>query len=147
MERPENPEIDRILTPSAPSPAGHYSQATAWSDLLFVSGQLPVRPDGGDTVDRPFDEQAAQALANLQEILIAAGSGFDRVLKVTAYIVGVDHWPAFNRMYAELFGDARPARSVVPVPALHHGYLVEIDAIALAGGAVATRKGNDHGAV
>lgn len=48
---------------------------------------------------------------------------------LTAYIVGVVNWPAFNKVYAELMGDARPARTVVPVPELHHGYLVEVDAI------------------
>jgi len=51
------------------------------------------------------------------------------VLKVTAYLVGVENWPEFNRIYAEIFGASRPARSVVPVPGLHHGYLIEIEAI------------------
>ena len=60
----------------------------------------------------------------------AGGSGPERVLKVNVYIVGIEHWPAFNRVYAELFGDAKPARAVVPVPELHFGYLVEVDAIA-----------------
>jgi len=50
---------------------------------------------------------------------------------MTAYIVGVENWPAFNRIYAEVFGDAKPARTVVPVPELHHGYLVEVEAIAV----------------
>ena len=73
------------------------------------------------------------ALGNVLAILKEAGSGPDRVLKVTAFIVGVDNWPAFNRIYAELFGEARPARSVVPVPSLHHGCLIEIEAIAARG--------------
>ena len=53
------------------------------------------------------------------------------MLRVTAYSVGVENWPAFNRIYAEVFGDAKPARTVVPVPELHHGYLVEVEAIAV----------------
>ena len=122
--------IETIATDAAPPPGGHYAQATASGDLLFVAGQLPVRPDGTHTTDLPFEEQARQALANLLAIVRAGGSGPERVLKVNVYIAGIEHWPAFNRVYAELFGDARPARAVVPVPELHFGYLVEVDAIA-----------------
>jgi enamine deaminase RidA (YjgF/YER057c/UK114 family) len=92
-----------------------------------------VRPDGSHTADLPFEAQARQALANLLAIVKVAGSGPERVLKVTAYIVGVEHWPAFNRLFAEAFGAARPARAVVPVPCLHHGYLIEIEAVAARG--------------
>ncbi len=53
---------------------------------------------------------------------------------MTAYVVGVAHWPEFNRLYAEVMGEAKPARTVVPVPELHHGYLVEVEAIAVRGG-------------
>ncbi|WP_395614388.1 RidA family protein [Allosphingosinicella sp.] len=122
--------IETIVTGAAPPPGGHYAQATASGDLLFVAGQLPVRPDGTHTADLPFEDQARQALANLLAIVRAGGSAPERVLKVNVYIVGIEHWPAFNRVYAELFGDARPARAVVPVPELHFGYLVEVDAIA-----------------
>ena len=122
--------IHTIVTDAAPAPGGHYAQATASGDLLFVAGQLPVRPDGSHTADLPFEDQARQALANLIAIVRAGGSAPERVLKVNVYIVGIDHWPAFNRVYAELFGSARPARAVVPVPELHFGYLVEVDAIA-----------------
>lgn len=123
-------DIESIATDGAPAPGGHYAQATAFGGLLFVAGQLPVRPDGGDQADAPFEAQARQALANLLAIVRAGGSAPERVLKVNVYIVGIEHWPAFNRVYAEAFGDARPARAVVPVPKLHHGYLVEVDAIA-----------------
>lgn len=122
--------IERITAASLPAPAGHYSQATAWRDLVFVSGQLGRRPDGTDTVDQPFEVQAAQAISNMLAILQEAGCGPQQILRVTAYIVGVERWPAFNGIYAELLGDAKPARTVVPVPELHHGYLIEIDAIA-----------------
>jgi 2-iminobutanoate/2-iminopropanoate deaminase len=122
--------IERIVTDAAPAPGGHYAQATATGELLFVAGQLPVRPDGTHLSDAPFEEQARQALANLLAIVRAGGSAPERILKVNVYIVGIEHWPAFNRVYAEMFGDARPARAVVPVPELHFGYLVEVDAIA-----------------
>jgi reactive intermediate/imine deaminase len=122
-----------ILTERAPIPAGHYAQARVHAGVAYLSGQLPIRPDGAHDPAASFEDQARQALANLFAVLEAAGGSPDRVLKVTAYIVGVEHWPRFNAVYAEAFGDARPARSVVPVPELHHGYLVEIDAVAAVG--------------
>src|ERR1700704_1576299 len=125
--------VERIVTDAAPKPAGHYSQACAYGGLVFVSGQLPVSLEGKALADRSFEDQVRQALANLLSIVKTAGSGPDRVLKVTAFIVGVENWPAFNTVYAEIFSTARPARSVVPVPALHHGCLIELEAIAARG--------------
>jgi 2-iminobutanoate/2-iminopropanoate deaminase len=125
--------IDRITTPNAPKPAGHYSQACGYGDLIFVSGQLPVSLEGKARADLNFEEQVRLALGNMLAIAKAAGSGPDRVLKVTAFIVGAENWPVFNRVYAELFGESRPARSVVPVGSLHHGCLVEVEAIAARG--------------
>ena len=122
--------IDRIATEAAPKPAGHYSQACAFKDLVFVSGQLPVSLEGKARADLSFQDQVRLALSNLLSILKDSGSGADQVLKVTAFIVGVEHWPQFNAVYAEVFGASRPARSVVPVPSLHHGCLIEIEAIA-----------------
>lgn len=123
--------LETILSPEVPVPAGHYSQAVAYKDLVFVSGQLAPRRDGSHTADQPFAVQARQALANLLAILAAAGCGPQDVVKVTAYLVGGGNWPEFNRIYAEAFGAHRPARSVVPVPELHYGYLIEIEAIAV----------------
>ena len=126
-------QVEQIHTDAAPKPAGHYSQGCAYRDLVFVSGQLPVSLEGKALADKSFEVQVRHALANLLSIVKAAGSGPDHVLKVTAFIVGVEHWPAFNAIYAEVFGAARPARSVVPVPALHHGCLIELEAIAARG--------------
>ena len=61
---------------------------------------------------------------------VAAGCGKEDLIKVTFYLVGVENWPRFNEIYAEVMGPAKPARAVVPVPELHYGYLVEIEAIA-----------------
>lgn len=113
------------------APGGHYSHGVSYGDLLFVSGQLGIRQDGSHTADDIFEVQARQALQNMLAVLDAAGSGPQDVLKVTVYIVDVANWPRLNKVYAEVMGDARPARAVVPVPALHYGYLVEIDAIAV----------------
>ena len=117
-------------TGTAP-PGGHYSHGMGYGELLFVSGQLGIRPDGSHTADCDFEVQARQALQNVLAVLEAAGSGPQDVLKVTAYVVDVANWPRLNKVYAEIMGEARPARTVVPVPALHYGYLIEIDAVAV----------------
>lgn len=124
-------QVTRILTERAPKPAGHYAQAVVAGGQVFVSGQLPIRPDGLPLDDDGFEAQARQAIQNMLEILRAAGSSPQHLVKVTAYIVGIANWPRFNAVYGAMLADACPARSVVPVPELHYGYLVEIDAIAV----------------
>lgn len=123
--------IGTVDTDRAPAPAGHYSQAKLAGGQVYISGQLPIRPDGAPLVDEGFDAQAAQALQNMLAILEAAGGAPSDLVRVTAYIVGVGNWPRFNAVYAALLPEARPARTVVPVPELHYGYLVEVDAIAV----------------
>ncbi|CAM3451399.1 reactive intermediate/imine deaminase [Pseudomonas floridensis] len=123
-------DIELIQTPHAAAPGGHYSQAVLHQGVLHVSGQLPVRADGSHSVNAPFEVQAAIALDNLMAILAAAGCHADDLLKVTVYVAGVRHWPAFDRIYSGYLGSHRPARAVVPVPELHHGYLIEIEALA-----------------
>ena len=117
---------------SAP-PGGHYSHAVTAGGLVFISGQLPVLPCGTHAPEADFAAQARQALANLFAALAAAGTSRQAIVKVTVYVTNITDWPAFNALYAQAMGDHRPARSVVPVPVLHHGYRIEIDAIALAG--------------
>lgn len=124
-------EIERLATADAPPPAGHYAQGTAWGGLVFVSGQLATLPDGTRLNDRPFAEQARVALANMLAIAAAGGAEPGDFLKVTVYIAGIEHWPEFNAVFAEAFGEARPARAVVPVPELHHGFLVEVEGVAV----------------
>ena len=122
--------VQCVATPAAPAPGGHYAQATVHGGLVHVSGQLPVVAGAPHDTAAPFEVQARRAIANLLAILTAAGSSPAGLLKVSAYIVGVEHWPAFNAVYAEMLGTAKPARSVITVPALHYGYLIEIDAVA-----------------
>ncbi len=124
-------DIGRIATADAPQPAGHYVQATAWQGLIFVSGQLATRPDGTRLTDAAFEDQARLALANMLAIARAGGAGPADFLKVTVYIVGIAHWASFNAIFAELFGEARPARAIVPVPELHHGLLIEVEGVAV----------------
>lgn len=121
--------IGVIETDNAAPAGGHYVQATTHNGLIYISGQLPIRPDRSHTFTESFDVQTRQALQNLTEILRAADSEPSQLLKVTVYLVDVQNWPLFNQIYAEMLGDAKPARSIVPVPNLHYGYAIEIDAI------------------
>jgi 2-iminobutanoate/2-iminopropanoate deaminase len=118
-----------ICTSDAPTPVGHYSQAIDVNGFVFVSGMLPTLSSPGG-VDDPFDAQARSALQHCERILSAAGCSLHDVVQCTAYIVGVAHWPLFNRVYSERFGSHKPARAVVPVPELHHGALVELQMVA-----------------
>lgn len=131
-------KIETLEPESLAKPGGHYSHAARYGDLIFTAGQLGIRPDGSHTVEAGFDAQVRQALANVLAALHAAGAEPPDVLKVTAYIVGAENWPRFNAIYAQVMGEVRPARTVVPVPELHYGYLVEIDAVAVRGSAGGT---------
>lgn len=125
-------DLRAVNVPALAPPGGHYSHATVGAGLVFVSGQLPVTPDGTRLSDAPFDAQARQTLANLAAALAAAGSAIDRLLQVRVYVDDIANWPAFDAIYAEWAGTARPARAVVPTGALHFGLKVEVEAIALA---------------
>src|SRR5258708_35199591 len=122
--------VERIITDAAPKPAGHYSQDDAFGDLVFVSGQLPVSLEGKAIADMSFEDQVRQALANLLSIVKAAGSGPDGVRKVTAFIVGVVNWPAFNAVYGEVFGGPDHACPAVTRPGRHPGRLPALAAVA-----------------
>ena len=122
--------METVSTDAAPTPAGHYAQAVVHAGLVYVSGQLPTVPETGEKLTGPIEEQTRRALSNLKAILEAAGSGIDRVLKVTVYVSDMALWPGVDAAYADFFGDHRPARAVVPTRDLHHGVQVEVEAIA-----------------
>lgn len=119
-----------IETPNAPSPAGHYSQAVEFNDLIFVSGQLPVNPETNEKVSGTIDDQAHQALKNVKAILEAAGSNLQNVIKVTVYISDIALWDKVNKIYATYFGDHKPARAIVPTRELHNDFKIEIEVVA-----------------
>jgi len=119
-----------ISTPNAPTPAGHYSQAMVHDGLVFVSGQLPIDPATGEVVAGSIEEQTRRTLANVAAVLEAAGSSLEQVLKATVYVSDITLWGAVNGVYAEVFGEHRPARAVVPTRDLHHGAKIEIEAVA-----------------
>ena len=118
--------------PAGAAPAkGPYSPAMRAGQLLFVSGQIAVRPDGAPMADADLELQTRQCLANLRSVLEAGGATLADVAKVTVYMSEPDGWPTVNRVYAEAFGDHRPARAIVPVAAFPGGFKVEIDAVAV----------------
>ncbi|MBX3274499.1 MAG: Rid family detoxifying hydrolase [Sandaracinaceae bacterium] len=119
-----------VETPDAPRPAGHYAQAIAHGGMVYVAGQLPIDPADPGAPHGDVEAQTERALRNVQAILRAAGSDLDRLLSVTVYVTDIALWPRVNAAYARVLGAHRPARAVVPVPTLHHGYLVEIQAVA-----------------
>jgi len=122
--------IKLINTPNAPQPAGHYSQAVVHDGLVFVAGQLSIDPATGQHLLGSIEEQTDQTLKNVGAILEASDSDFSHVLKMTIYVTDIQYWSAVNAIYAKFLGDHRPARAVIPTRDLHHGFLIEIDAIA-----------------
>lgn len=123
-------EIKKIETPNAPAPAGHYSQAIVHNGLVYVAGQVAIDPKTGEKRLESIEAQTEQALNNVREILRAAGSDLDRVLKMTVYITDISLWGQVNAVYARVMGDHRPARAVIPVRDLHYGFQIEIECIA-----------------
>ena len=120
--------MEFIASDELPAPAGHYSQAVAAGSLVFLSGILPAQDSVAPGAS--FEAQCASVFEQCEKVLRAAGCGFQDVVQCTAYIVGVENWPAFNGVYAGVFGTHKPARAVVPVPGLHYGFLVEVQLIA-----------------
>lgn len=122
--------MKNVLTPHAPPPAGHYSQAIVHNNLVYVSGQLPIDPRTDEKVVGSIEEQTEQALRNLEAILQASGSSIKSVLKTTVYVSDITLWSRVNQVYAQFFGEHKPARAVVPTRELHFGFQVEIEAVA-----------------
>ena len=110
-------------------PGGHYSHVAVANGFVFVSGQLPINPQGDKLNDAPFDVQAEQVLANVKAALESVGSSVAQLVQVRVYVVDVENWASFNQIYARWAGDAKPARAVVPVPQLHYGFKVEVEAM------------------
>ena len=118
---------------SAPFQGAPYSQAIRANGLVFVSGQLALRPDHAEIVGEGIAEQTEQVFANLRAILEEAGSGLDRLVKTTVYLTDLGDFAGMKEVYARQVGDTPPARATIEVSALPSGAKVEIEAIALAG--------------
>ena len=122
--------IQSISTEKASQPGGHYAQATVFKDLIFVSGQLPITPDG-KKITGDISSQTRQVLDNVKAILEEADSGLEGVLKSTVYVSDISLWGTVNDIYAAYFKDHKPARAVVPTRDLHYGFLIEMEVIAV----------------
>ena len=121
--------VVRTETAPAPFQGAPYNQAIIAGELVFVAGQLGLRP--GDTaVEGDITAQTEQALANVQAILEAAGSSLDRLVKTSVFLIDLDDFQAMNSVYAARVGDRPPARSTFQVARLPSGALVEIEAVA-----------------
>ena len=121
---------EQISTTGAPAAAGPYSQAIRAGDLVFVAGQLGLDPATGEFVAEDAAGQAERVLANLAAILEAAGSGLDRLVKTTVFLVDIGDWASVNVVYERLVPKPFPARSAFAVRELPKGARVEIEAVA-----------------
>lgn len=124
-------EKEVVCTDRAPAAIGPYSQAIKAGGFVFVSGQIPIDPATGKVVEGDIKVQTRQVLNNLREVLAAAGTSLERVVKATVFITDMNDFPGLNEVYAEFFARSAPARSCVAVSHLPKDVLVEIETIAL----------------
>jgi len=125
---------ETTYTPNAPAPVGPYSQAVKVNGFVYTAGQLGIDPETGELAGSDIGSQTAQALANVREILAAAGCGIDDIVKVTLYVTHLRLFHEVNAVYGAFFADegvtSPPARAIAEVSALPLGAQIEIDAIA-----------------
>ena len=119
-----------VSTEQAPKALGPYSQAIKAGGFVWCSGQIPIDPAVNAVVATTIEDQTRQAITNLRNVLEAAGSGLDKVVKTTVFISDMNDFAALNVVYSELFGDTKPARSCVQVARLPKDVKLEIEAVA-----------------
>lgn len=120
-----------VHTDKAPKAIGPYSQAIRTDTMIYTAGQIGLDPLTGELVAATVEEQTRQVLTNLRNVLEAAGSSLEHVVKTTVFLKDMNDFSKMNPIYAEFFGENRPARSTVAVAGLPKGGLVEIEAVAL----------------
>ncbi|MFM8593550.1 MAG: RidA family protein [Chloroflexota bacterium] len=120
-----------VSTTGAPAAIGPYSQAVIANGFLFTAGQIPLDPATMDLVPGGIVEQSERVMENLKAVLAAAGTGFDKVVKSTCFLVDLGDFAAFNEVYAKYFGENPPGRSTVQVAKLPKGSLVEVEVVAV----------------
>ena len=121
--------MKKIYTENAPAAIGPYSQAIVHGDLVFTSGQIPINPETGNVDVEGIVAQTEQVMKNLDAVLTAAGSSFEKAIKTTCFLSDMADFAAFNEVYAKYFTE-KPARSCVAVKTLPKGVLVEVEVIA-----------------
>jgi 2-iminobutanoate/2-iminopropanoate deaminase len=122
--------MESIRTEHAPAAIGPYSQAVVVGDLVFTAGQIALDPTSGKVVEGGVEAQTARAMKNIAAVLEAAGSSLSQVVKTTVFLTDMADFSAMNKVYAEAFGDHKPARATVAVAGLPLGARVEIEAVA-----------------
>jgi len=122
--------MEIVQSQVAPPAVGPYSQAIQVGHLLFCSGQIPVDPETKAIVEGDIHAQVAQVLKNITAVLAAANLTLANVVKATVFMVDLKDFPVMNGLYAQAFGDHKPARSTIQVAALPLGARVEIEVIA-----------------
>ena len=123
--------MDFVASKQAPKAIGPYSQAVKANWFVFTSGQIALDPASGNLVDGDFSAQARRVFENLKAVLTEAHTDFSRVVKATVYLTDLADFQTLNTIYAEYFGEHKPARTTVGVAQLPRGSKVEIDLIAL----------------
>lgn len=126
-----NKEI--VSTDNAPGAIGPYSQAIKAGGMVFCSGQIPIDPATGNFVSEVVSEQTEQVLKNLSEVLKAAGTSLDNVVKTTVFLADMNDFAEMNEIYSQFFSDNKPARATVQAARLPRDAKVEIECIAVVG--------------
>ncbi len=120
-----------IMVEAAPPAAGPYSHACAAGNMLYCSGQIALAPDGSGYTPMPVADEARLALDNLARVLEGCGSGLEHVVKTMWFLDDINDFATFNEVYAEYFGEHKPARSCVQAGKLPLNAKVEVEAIAI----------------
>lgn len=123
--------METIATDDAPKAIGPYSQAVKVANTIYASGQIALDPKSGNLVEGDFSAQVRRVFDNLRAVLRQSGADFRNVAKATVYLTDLGNFQTLNGIYAEYFGDHKPARSTVGVSQLPKGAQVEIDLIAV----------------
>ncbi|MBL4852896.1 MAG: hypothetical protein JKY25_01495 [Robiginitomaculum sp.] len=122
-------QMTKVFSPDAIPAGGHYSQAISAGGMIYISGQLGI-----SKFDDPTDSvhiQVHRVLNSLKEILAVRGADIASVAKVTIYVTDIKLWPEIDAIYSDFFANHKPARAIVPVPELHYGAKIELEAIAI----------------
>ena len=122
--------METISTDKAPQAIGPYSQAVRIGEFIYTSGQIALTPEG-EMVQADIEKQTRQVLNNLSNVLEAAGTSLQKVVKTTIFLADMDDFAKVNEIYAEFFKEHKPARSTVAVKTLPKNALVEIEAVAI----------------
>jgi 2-iminobutanoate/2-iminopropanoate deaminase len=125
--------MKKIFPESMPIPKGYYSPAIVHNGTVYVSGQLAINEKGEPQISS-IEDEVRQCMKNIETILQASGSDLQHILKVNVFIADISNWPVFNQVFAEIMGEHRPARIVVPCNQLNYGCGIEIDCIAAVAG-------------